>query len=74
MQVLDLEEKGIEEDEGILEPTKTPKTKLGDIYDLGDHRLICGDSTSPDVVTSLLCVLWTYGCVCASSFAGCTHR
>jgi DNA modification methylase len=54
VQVLDIDEKGIEEDEGILEPTKNPKTKLGDIYELGDHRLICGDSTIPDTVSSLL--------------------
>ena len=25
---------------------KEPKTKLGDIYHLGNHRLICGDSTN----------------------------
>lgn len=23
-----------------------PKSKLGDVYQLGDHRLMCGDSTS----------------------------
>ncbi len=41
-------------DEDILEPPKNPKTKLGDVYVLGDHRLICGDSTAPDVVSLLL--------------------
>ena len=31
-----------------------PRTKLGDIWQLGDHRLICGDSTSADVFEKLL--------------------
>jgi DNA modification methylase len=31
-----------------------PKTKLGDIYKLGDHRLMCGDSTSLDAVEKLM--------------------
>lgn len=30
-----------------------PKTKLGDIYKLGRHRLMCGDSTSIDAVERL---------------------
>lgn len=29
-------------------------TQLGDLYVLGNHRLICGDSTDPDVVTRVL--------------------
>lgn len=44
----------VEDNNEVLEPTKDPKTKLGDIYELGDHRLICGDSTMPDVVSALL--------------------
>lgn len=32
------------EDE-IPEPPKKPKAKLGDIYQLGNHRIMCGDST-----------------------------
>jgi DNA modification methylase len=31
-----------------------PKTKLGDIYQLGNHRLMCGDSTSIDAVEKLM--------------------
>lgn len=31
-----------------------PKAKLGDIYKLGRHRLMCGDSTSIDAVLALL--------------------
>jgi len=43
-----------EKDNETLEPTKEPKTKLGDIYELGNHRLVCGDSTMPDDVEKLL--------------------
>lgn len=32
---------------------KTPQTKVGDIWLLGDHRLICGDSTDPVVFSKL---------------------
>lgn len=35
------------DDEFDVEPPKVPKTKPGDLYLLGKHRLICGDSTSP---------------------------
>jgi DNA modification methylase len=31
-----------------------PKTKLGDVYKLGEHRLMCGDSTSIDSVEKLM--------------------
>jgi len=43
----------IEEDE-IPEPPVEPKAKLGDIYKLGRHRLICGDSTDVNVIDKLM--------------------
>ncbi len=33
------------EDDFDTEPPEEPKSKLGDIYQLGEHRLMCGDST-----------------------------
>ncbi|MDR1240286.1 MAG: site-specific DNA-methyltransferase [Oscillospiraceae bacterium] len=36
----------------ILE--EEPKSKLGDIYLLGEHRLMCGDSTNPEDVSKLM--------------------
>jgi hypothetical protein len=43
-----------EPDDEVMEPTKDPKTKPGDIYDLGEHRIICADSTNLDSVHALL--------------------
>ena len=44
----------IVEDEGPLIFDETePVTKLGDLYKLGNHRLLCGDSTSIDDVDKL---------------------
>lgn len=33
------------EEQEIPEPPVKPKSKLGDIYQLGNHRVMCGDST-----------------------------
>ena len=41
-------------EEDIPEPPKEPKSKLGDIYQLGEHRLMCGDSTNEDDVNLLM--------------------
>jgi len=45
-----------EDEDTSLEPSKDEDafTKLGDVYELNHHRLICGDSTLPDYVTKLL--------------------
>ena len=40
--------------EKAIAEIKTPKTKPGDIIILGEHRLICGDSTDPKVVKRLI--------------------
>ncbi len=49
---------GIEDDqfdvEKEIEKIKTPKAKLGDLYQLGPHRLLCGDSTKAESYTALL--------------------
>lgn len=38
----------------VIEPPEEPKTKEGDVWILGKHRLMCGDSTSIDAVERLL--------------------
>lgn len=42
------------EDDQAPEPPKDPVTKLGDVWTMGDHRLICGDSTKAEVVARIL--------------------
>jgi DNA modification methylase len=37
-----------------LESIKNPVSKVGDLYQLGKHRLICGDSTDPEVINKLV--------------------
>ena len=64
---IDIEEVGVEvvevEDDTILEaeeddfdatPPTIAKTVLGDLYEIGEHRLLCGDSTCSDAVAKLM--------------------
>jgi len=48
------EEQEIVEDDFDIEPPEEPKAKLGDIYQLGNHRLMCGDSTKEEDVEKLM--------------------
>ena len=49
------EEKEVIEDEGFdTTPPEEPTSKLGDIYQLGRHRLMVGDSTDSDQVKALM--------------------
>jgi site-specific DNA-methyltransferase (adenine-specific) len=42
------------EDDYEVEVPEEPKAKYGDVYQLGKHRLMCGDSTSIDDVEKLM--------------------
>ncbi len=42
------------EDDYDPEPPAEPKAKVGDLYILGNHRLICGDSTDITVIDRLM--------------------
>nr|DAR14745.1 MAG TPA: adenine specific DNA methyltransferase [Caudoviricetes sp.] len=43
----------ITEDDYEEEPPEVPKARVGDIYQLGRHRLMCGDSTDVQAVQKL---------------------
>jgi DNA modification methylase len=43
-----------EEDDFDSTPPEEPKTVLGDLYEIGEHRLLCGDSTCSDTVAKLM--------------------
>jgi DNA modification methylase len=45
---------GLTDEDEVPEIPEEPKTRLGDIYELGNHRLMCGDSTSIDAVEKLM--------------------
>jgi DNA modification methylase len=45
---------GLTDEDAVPNVPDEPKTKLGDIYILGNHRLMCGDSTSIDAVEKLV--------------------
>jgi len=45
---------GLTDEDDVPEAPEVPKTVLGDIWLLGDHRLMCGDSTSIDAVDKLM--------------------
>ena len=49
-----VETDGLTDEDAVPDVPDEPKTKLGDIYILGNHRLMCGDSTSIDAVDKLM--------------------
>jgi DNA modification methylase len=55
LAVTELEpEEGNTDPDDVPEPPEDPTTKLGDLWTLGNHRLLCGDSTNPQHVERLM--------------------
>ena len=53
LQVNEITE-GLTDEDAVPEAPEEPVSKLGDVWLLGNHRLMCGDSTSIDAVEALL--------------------
>lgn len=45
---------GLTDEDAVPDAPETPVTVPGDVWILGDHRLMCGDSTSIDAVEKLM--------------------
>ena len=45
---------GLTDPDEVPEAPEEPQAKLGDVYKLGKHRLVCGDSTSADSVQKIM--------------------
>ena len=52
--VLSLNEQEVYEDDPDVELPEQPKAKMGDIWQLGKHKLVCGDSTKQEAYIKLL--------------------
>ena len=52
--LLDEVEEGLTDEDAVPDAPETPITVEGDVWILGNHRLMCGDSTSIDSVETLM--------------------
>ena len=51
---IEVQASGLTEADAVPQVPEIPKSKAGDIWILGNHRLMCGDSTSIDAVDVLM--------------------
>ena len=49
-----IKKEGLTDPDDVPEIEENPISKLGDVWLMGDHRLMCGDSTSIDAVEKLM--------------------
>ncbi|MEQ9811517.1 MAG: site-specific DNA-methyltransferase [Azospirillaceae bacterium] len=45
---------GLTDPDDVPDPPNAPFTKPGDVWQLGRHRLVCGDATDPNIVAKAL--------------------
>ncbi len=53
-ETLNIEDDNFNTKKELEKDRKNPQTKEGEMFQLGKHRLICGDSTDPEVIKRLL--------------------
>lgn len=53
LQIEEIED-GLTDEDAVPEISEEPVSALGDVWQLGNHRLMCGDSTSIDAVGALM--------------------
>ena len=51
---IESETPAVVDDQGPVEPPEKPVTRTGDLWLLGDHRLLCGDSTKSEDIARVL--------------------
>ena len=54
LETIEEENSEAHDDDFDEDPPEEPKSKIGQIYKLGRHRLMCGDSTKPEDVKTLM--------------------
>jgi len=59
----EIEIEDLENEDDVPEMPKKPKSKYGDIYILGKHRLLCGDATKREDVEKLISNLKEYNVI-----------
>jgi len=52
--IVDKEDKGLTDEDEVPETPEEPISKLGDIWKLGNHRVMCGNSTDTELVEKLM--------------------
>ena len=53
-ELFNTDNEGLTDENDMPEPKKKSKVKIGDIFQLGNHRLMCGDSTNKEHVLKLM--------------------
>ena len=53
-KILENDKEYFTDEDEVPEPPEEPTAKLGDIYELGSHRLMCGDATILETVNKLM--------------------
>jgi DNA modification methylase len=65
----DAEEDDTEDEDGATVPPTEPVSRAGDVWQIGPHRLICGDAADPAVVAALMQGEQAHLCITSPPYA-----